>query len=84
MLLLLNLTGWWKTFGESDLQQKITLFACFLGSGLNCIFYWQPHWLIFSKSAFSSFTDLFILWTFEKRNVSSEEILHNNFMPSFM
>ena len=33
MLLLLNLTDRWKTFGESDLQQKITSFTYFLGSG---------------------------------------------------
>ena len=29
-----------KTFAESDLREKVTLFACLLGSGLNWIFHW--------------------------------------------
>ena len=45
---------------EIGLREKITSFACLLGSGLDCIFRWYAHWLIFSKSLLSSFTDLFI------------------------
>ena len=58
-------------------------FIClFVGTGLNCIFHWQAHWLIFSKSVLSSVTDLFMSRTFEEKDASSANILHIEVIPS--
>ena len=54
--------------------EKITSFACLLGSGLNCIFHRKTHLLIFSKSEFNCFADISISQTFEKKEVSSAKI----------
>ena len=72
----------WIGKTELDFREKITLFACLLGSGLNCIFHWYAQWLTFSESQLSSFADLFISCTFQKREVSSTKILHNEVIPS--
>ena len=67
----------WIGKTELDFREKITLFACLLGSGLNCIFHWYAQLLTFSKSQLSSFTDLFIFL-----EVSSAKILHIEVIPS--
>ena len=51
------------------------LFACFLGSGLNCSFHWQAQLPINSKSEFKAFWELRVSITFEKSDVSSAKIL---------
>ena len=43
-----------------DFLEKITSFACLFGSGLNCIFHWQAHFLILSKSSLNFFADLYL------------------------
>ena len=58
MTLLLKATGGWELFFV--FLEKITLFACLLGSGLNCNFHWKTHLLVFSKSEFNSFADISI------------------------
>ena len=51
----------------TNLWEKIILFACFLGSGLNCIFHWKAHWFIFSKSVYIKFCKIYFMSrTFEK------------------
>ena len=81
ILLLLNLTGGCDKSYETNLRGKITSCACFLGSGLNSIFYWLAQWFIFCKSVLSSVTHLSRSRTFEK-NVSSAKILHIEVIPS--
>ena len=80
MLLLLNLIGRSETFAESDLREKIT--CLFIGIRVKLHFPFKGPLAIFSKLAFSSIKDLILLWTFEKRDVSSLKILHNEVMPS--
>ena len=40
--------------------EKITSFPCLLGLGLNYIFHWKAHLLVFPKSEFDSFADISI------------------------
>ena len=58
MSLLLKATGGWELLFL--FLEKITSFACLLGPGLNCIFHWKAHLLIFSKLEFNSFADMSI------------------------
>ena len=61
---------------------KITLFVYLLGSGLNCIFHWNAHLLIFCKPEFNFFIDVPISRIFKKREVSLANLLHVNGIPS--
>ena len=67
---------------ETNLWEKITSFACFLESGLNCIFHWLAYWLNFCKAVLSLVTDLSKSRTFEKREVSWAKFLYIEVIPS--
>ena len=58
MSLLLKVKGGWELF--LVFLEKITSFACLLGSGLNCIFHWKTHLQNFPKSEFNYFADISI------------------------
>ena len=56
--------------------EKITSWACFLGSGLNDAFHWWAQLEIFAKSLFNwsvNKTDRLTFFTVEKIDVSSAE-----------
>ena len=72
-LLLLNTSG--GSDIALDFQLKITFSACFLGSGLKLIFYWNAHVFIFAKSLFSSREEVLLSWITENNDVSSAKIL---------
>ena len=76
ILLLLNLRDGCNKSFETSLPEKITSFACFLGSGLNCIFHWLTHWLMLFGSVLSSVTLSSKSRTFEKGEVSLANVLH--------
>ena len=57
------------------LRENITSWACLIGSVLKLIFHWLDQLLILHKSLLSSFAEVFLLCTTEKREVSSP----NNF-----
>ena len=80
--MFLNLTRGCDKLFQTNLWEKISSFACFLGSGSNCIFQWLVYWLIFCKSVLSSVTDLSKSRAFEKREVSSAKMLHIEVIPS--
>ena len=77
---LLNVKG--REFWLFDFFEKYTSCACFLGSGLNCIFHWKPQLLITCKSLFYSLCDLYLSKTCEKRDVPSAKILQVDWMLS--
>ena len=52
-----------------------------LGSGLNSFFHWKAHLSTLSKFILNSFTDSFILKTFETREISSVKILKSDYIP---
>ena len=80
IILLLNVTGGYVHL--FDFREKITSFACFFGSGLNCIFHWYTQFLIISKSEFRVFWEFLVLMIFEKSEASSAMILHIDIIPS--
>ena len=45
--------------------------ACLAGSGLNFVFHWKAHSLIFSSSWLRSFAEASMSWTTENKDVSS-------------
>ena len=50
-----------EIWGDSSFSlEKITSFSCLLRSGLNYIFHWKAHLLIFSKSEFNYFANISI------------------------
>ena len=55
--------------------EKITSFACLVGSGLNDIFELKTQSRIFTKSLFSLEAETLALFTTEKRGVSSANSL---------
>ena len=70
--ILLKVRGGWTGLVFAYLQDKITSIACLVMSGLNFIFHWYAHAVIFSRSlvrrSWDAFTSLFIL---VKREASS-------------
>ena len=74
IILLLNMTG--RYVYLFDFWEKITSFACFFGSWVNCIFHWYAQFLIISKSEFRVFWEFLVSMIFEKSEVLSAKILH--------
>ena len=64
----LKKTDGWQSFNL--FLEKITSWACFLGSGLNDIFHWWAQLEIFSKSLFNWSVERLIFFTVEKIDVS--------------
>ena len=83
ILLLLNLAGECGKLSEFNLREKMTSFVGVriklnFPLILNYLFYFYgidiSHWIIFSKSALSSVTYLFISRTFESRSIISKNL----------
>ena len=69
---------WWTEFSLKInarwlvlviLREKISSWGCLRGSGLKLIFHWYAQGLIFHKSLLISFTEVFLPYTTEKREV---------------
>ena len=73
VLLLKYTSGWIETV---FLLLNIISCACLVGSGLNFIFHWKIHSLIFSRSWLRSFAEVSMPWTTENKDVSSANNLH--------
>ena len=71
-LLLKWLEGWILIL---CLREKMTSWACSLGSGLKLIFYWNSQLLVFPRLLFKWFAQVLISHTLEKREVSSAKDL---------
>ena len=69
----LKKTDGWQSF--TLFLEKITSWACFLGSGLNDVFHWWAQLEIFSKSLFNWSADRLTFFTVEKIDVSSAKSL---------
>ena len=63
----------WQVFWI--LREKITSWACLLGSGLKLIFHWNAQLLILLKSLFKWLAEILTFCTMEKRDVSSTKSL---------
>ena len=66
--------SWKLNHGSFDLLiflEKITFWACFLGSRLKFIFHWNVHLFIFFRSSFKFCAGKVTSWTTEKSKVSS-------------
>ena len=61
---------------------KTNCIACFIGPGLNDIFHWESHLLIVSKSLLSWKLEQLSFSIFEKSDVSSANILHDDIISS--
>ena len=72
-MLLLKINEGWDDFWI--LREKITSWACLLGSGLKLIFHWKAQLFILFKSSFKFFTDKYLSNITEKRDVSSTNSL---------
>ena len=68
-------------FTYSFLLNK-TSWACLLGSVLKLIFQWNARLLILLKCSLSSFAEVLISWTTEKKGVSSTNSLTKEVKPS--
>ena len=62
--------------------EKITSWACLLGSGLKLIFHWKAHCFILERSLLSSKVVITESWITEKREVSSAKSLVLEDKPS--
>ena len=72
-LLLLKRKGGWQTF--FSFLEKITSWACLLGSGLKLILHWKSLCFILARSLSSSEVVITNSWIREKREVSSAKSL---------
>ena len=68
LLLLKCIVGWQIIF---SFLEKITSWACLLGSGLKLIFHWKVHCFILKISLLSSKVVITVSWITKKRDVSS-------------
>ena len=75
-----NVKGWWQTF--FSFLEKITSWACLLGSGLKLIFHWKAHCFILERSLLSSKVVITESWITEKKEVSSAKSLVLEDKPS--
>ena len=79
LLLLLNFIVGWKTFAESNLRENITNFIClFIEVRVKLDFPLIGPLASFSNLAFSSLTDLFILWTLKKKLCKNDKTRKNH------
>ena len=62
--------------------EKITSWACLLGSGLKLIFHWKAHCFILERSLLSSKVVITETWITEKREISSAKSLVLEDKPS--
>ena len=75
---LVSLTYHWNKLTNDVLwilQEKITSWACLLGSGLKLIFHWNAQLLIILKSLFKWLEEALTFYTMKKRDVSSAKSL---------
>ena len=76
-LMLVKIIG-----GDKSLSHRWERYTCLFMSGLNDIFQWQAHLLIFTKFLFVSILLVSKSLIFENSDVSSANILHIDFKPS--
>ena len=73
--LLKNKEGWEDEYQEFFFFEKITSFACLVGSGLKDMFQLKVKSRIFTKLLFSSEAETLAVFTTKKRKVSSANSL---------
>ena len=66
---LLNIKGGWGSFFV--LRLKMTSWVCLVDSGLRFIFHWKTQLSIISKSLLRLFSEVWLSWITENKDVSS-------------